>query len=120
VDLRRQHLGRGRPIPQGDRHRDDPLARRHPRDYALHQVGGGLRHTPAGTRQTKPPPLAAEGQQQLLGAGVTAQPQKAMVGKPPSLGFCPSEDRYLFAVRGPRQAINAFTTVQPPFFTDFT
>ena len=36
------------------------------------------------------------------------------------LGFRPSEDRYLFAVRGPRHAIDAFTTVHPPFFMDFT
>jgi hypothetical protein len=36
------------------------------------------------------------------------------------LGFRPSEDQYLFAVRGPRQAIDAFSTVRPPFFMDFT
>jgi hypothetical protein len=36
------------------------------------------------------------------------------------LGFRPAEDRYLFAVRGPRHAIDAFTTVHPPFFMDFT
>jgi hypothetical protein len=36
------------------------------------------------------------------------------------LGFKPSEDRYAYAVRGPRRAIEPFTTVQPPFFIDFT
>jgi hypothetical protein len=36
------------------------------------------------------------------------------------LGFRLSADRYVFAVRSPRQAIDAFTTVQPPFFMDFT
>ena len=41
-------------------------------------VGGGLGHAPPGTRRTKPPPLAAEGQQHLMLAGITAQPQKAM------------------------------------------
>lgn len=35
------------------------------------------------------------------------------------LTFKPSEDRYVFAVRGPRRAIEPFTTVQPPFFIDF-
>lgn len=36
------------------------------------------------------------------------------------LGFHPSDDQYVFAVRGPRRAIESFTTVQPPFFLDFT
>lgn len=36
------------------------------------------------------------------------------------LGFHPSEDRYVFAVRGPRHAIDPFLTVRPPFFLDFT
>jgi GNAT superfamily N-acetyltransferase len=36
------------------------------------------------------------------------------------LGFHPSEDRYAYAVRGPRHIIEAFTTVHPPFFLDFT
>jgi GNAT superfamily N-acetyltransferase len=36
------------------------------------------------------------------------------------LGFHPSEDRYAYAVRGPRRAIEPFTVVQPPFFIDFT
>ena len=36
------------------------------------------------------------------------------------LGFTPSEDRYAYAVRGPRRAIEPFTTVKPPFFIDFT
>jgi hypothetical protein len=44
----------------------------------LDQVGRGLGHTLPGTRRTKPAPLAAEGQEQFLVAGVTAQPQKAM------------------------------------------
>ena len=78
VDLRGQLLGCGHPIPQGDRHRDDPLARRHPGDHAFDQVGGGLGHAPTGTRRTKSPPLAAEGQQHLMLAGITPQPQKAM------------------------------------------
>lgn len=36
------------------------------------------------------------------------------------LGFKPSEERYVYAVRGPRRAIKPFATVQPPFFIDFT
>jgi len=39
---------------------------------------GRLGHASSGTRGTKPPPLATEGQQQFFGARVTAQPQKAM------------------------------------------
>ena len=78
MDLRGQFLRGSHPIPQGDRHRDDPLARRDPGNDPLDQVGRGLGHAPPGTRRTKPPPLAAEGQQQLFVAGVTAQSQKAM------------------------------------------
>jgi hypothetical protein len=37
-----------------------------------------LGHAPTGTRRTKPAAFAAEGQQQLLVAGVTAQSEKAM------------------------------------------
>jgi hypothetical protein len=36
------------------------------------------------------------------------------------LGFHPSDDRYAYAVRGPRSTIAPFATVQPPFFVDFT
>src|SRR4029453_1395359 len=61
MDLRSQLLGRGHPIPQGDRHRDDPLAGGDPGEDPLNQVDGGLGHAPPGTRWTKPPPLAAEG-----------------------------------------------------------
>ena len=39
-------------------------------------VGGGLRHAPPGTGGAKPTPLAAEGEQQVLVAGVTAQPEE--------------------------------------------
>jgi hypothetical protein len=35
------------------------------------------------------------------------------------LAFKPSDDRYVYAVRGPRRAIEPFTRVQPPFFIDF-
>jgi hypothetical protein len=53
--------------------------RRHSRGGdALDQVGRSLGHPPAGTRRTKPPPLATEGQQRLVLARVTAEPQKAM------------------------------------------
>jgi len=78
MDLRGQVLGRGHPIPQGDGHRHDPLAGRHPGDDVLHEVGRGLGHAPGCTRRAKPAPLAAEGQQQLFRARVTAQAQKAM------------------------------------------
>ncbi len=36
------------------------------------------------------------------------------------LGLRPSDDRYAFAVRGPRRVIEPFHTVQPPFFLDFS
>ena len=78
MDLRGEVLRGGHPVPQGDRHRHDPLARRDPGNDLLDQVGSGLGHAPPGTRRTKPPPLAAEGEQQLVVAGVTAQPQKAV------------------------------------------
>jgi hypothetical protein len=76
VDLRGELLGRGHPIPQGDRHRHNPLAGGDPGNDLLDQVGGGLGHAPPGTRRTKPAPLAAEGERQLLVAGVTAQPEE--------------------------------------------
>ena len=75
---RRQGLGRGHPVPQGDGDRDDPLADGNPGNDLRDQVSRRVGHAPPGTRRTKPPPLAAEGQQQLLVAGVTAEPQKAM------------------------------------------
>ena len=78
MDLRGEILGRGHPIPQGDRHRHDPLAYWHPGDDPRNQVGGGLGHAPTGTRRTKPPALAAEWEQQLLVARVTAQPEETM------------------------------------------
>jgi hypothetical protein len=57
---------------------DTPIGGGDPGNDLLDQVGGGLGHAPPGTRRTKPAPLAAEGEQQLLVAGVTAQPQKAV------------------------------------------
>ena len=36
------------------------------------------------------------------------------------LGLHPSEDRYVYVVRGPRGVIEPFAAVQPPFFIDFT
>src|SRR4029453_17259088 len=44
----------------------------------LNQVGSGLGHAPTGTRRPKPPALAAEWEQQLLVARVTAQPEETM------------------------------------------
>src|SRR5215510_1562251 len=94
MDLRRQLLGRGHPIPQGegaplnrrpsadavvgDRHRHDPLAGGAPGHDLLDEVGGGLGHAPPRTGRTKPPPRAAAGRQQLPVAGVTAQPEDTM------------------------------------------
>src|SRR5262249_12654296 len=74
MNLRGELLGRSHPIPQADRHRYDPLARRHPGDDLLDEVGGGLGHAPPGTGGAKPAPLAAESEQELFMAGVTAQP----------------------------------------------
>ena len=69
--------GRG-PVAQRHRYGHHPLACRHPGDDALDQVGRSLGHTPAGTRRTKPAPLATEGQQGLFRTGVTSQAQKAV------------------------------------------
>src|SRR5207249_3033465 len=66
------------PVPQGHRSRHDPLARRDPGNDALDQMRRGLGHPPAGTRRTKPAPLATEDQQHLVLAGVTSQAEKAM------------------------------------------
>jgi len=54
------------------------LADGNPGDDLLDQVPGRLRHAPTGTRRTKPPPLATEGQEHLVVTGVTSQAEKAM------------------------------------------
>src|SRR4030095_8229640 len=54
MDLRRPLLGRGHPIPQGDWHRDDPLAGGDPGNDLLDEVGGGLGHAPPSAGGTKP------------------------------------------------------------------
>src|SRR5215831_17493309 len=72
MDLGREVLGRRHPVAQRDRHRDDPLASRHPGHDARDEVGRRLGHAPGCTRGTKPAPLATEGQQQLFRARVTA------------------------------------------------
>jgi hypothetical protein len=41
-------------------------------------MGGHLGHTPAGTRGTKPPPLAIDGEKHLFFASVTPHSEKAM------------------------------------------
>jgi hypothetical protein len=67
--------GRG-PRAQRHRHGHHPLARRHPGHDALDRVRCGLGHAPARTGGAKAPPLIAEGQQDLLLAGVTSQAQQ--------------------------------------------
>src|SRR5262249_25734324 len=54
----------------------DPLSCRDPGDDLLDEVRRCLRHAPAGTRGTKPPPLATEGHQQLVVARITAEPEQ--------------------------------------------
>jgi hypothetical protein len=70
---RRRH-----PVAQGNGYRDHPLPRGHPRDHLLDEMGGLLRHAPAGTRGAKASFLTAERQQHLVGTGVTPQADKAM------------------------------------------
>ena len=67
--------GRG-PIPQRHRYGDDPLPRRYPGHNTFDQVRRGLGHAPARTGGTKSPSLTAEGQQDLLIAGLTSQAQE--------------------------------------------
>ena len=71
-------LGRSHPIPQWDRHQNNPLAGGDPGDNLRDQMDGGLRHMSPGTGVAQPAPLATEHEQQILVAGVTAQPQRAM------------------------------------------
>src|SRR5262249_26363897 len=62
MDLRRQILGRGHPVPQRDRHRDDPLAGRDPGRDARDEGGGPRGPPPGRPRRAKAGPLAAVGQ----------------------------------------------------------
>jgi hypothetical protein len=75
VALRGQRLGRGPPIPQGDRPRHHPWAAGAPGQDLRDEGGGGLGQAPPGTRRTQPAPLAAAGAPPLLVAEVTAQPE---------------------------------------------
>src|SRR5262249_61191642 len=58
MDLGCEVLGRRHPVPQRDRHRDDPLAGPAPGTSALDEVRGRLGHAPGRTRRAKAPPLA--------------------------------------------------------------
>ena len=78
MDLRRQLLGCGHPIPQRYRYRDDPLVCRYPGDHLLDEVSSSLGHAPPGTRGAKTASFTAESQQQLCVTGITAQPQETM------------------------------------------
>jgi hypothetical protein len=121
MDLRGEVLRGGHPIPQGNGHRDDPLACRHPGNDLLNQVGRRLRHAPPGTRRTKPPPLAAEGQQQLVVAGVTAQPQKAVCeDAAASTTSAATIQSPCNRVRGPGQATASITRHARPNQKDWT
>src|SRR5438093_1265529 len=48
----------------------------HPGDDLLDEVRRHLRHTPPGTRGAKPAPLATEGHQHFVLAGITTQAEK--------------------------------------------
>ena len=63
---------------QRDRKRQHPLAHRHLRDHVIDQVRGALRHAPRAARGAKPASFAREGDQLLMAAVPTAQPQEAV------------------------------------------
>ena len=50
----------------------------------------------------------------LLDMGVVAPSALAR------LGFSPTDTLITFAARGPRRHVEAFATLRPPFFLDFT
>ena len=56
----------GRPVPQGDRHRREPLAGRDPGDRTLDQVGGGLGHLAAPHTMDKTPELSTKSQEDFF------------------------------------------------------
>ena len=58
--------------------REHPLPHWHPWDDIVDQVRSALCHTPCPAGGAKPAPLAGEGQQLLVAALTTAQPQKAV------------------------------------------
>ena len=68
----------GKEDAQRNREREYPLAHRHPRDEVIDQVGGGLCHAPRATRGAKVAPFAGEGDQLLVAAVPTEQPQKSV------------------------------------------
>ena len=75
---RRHQLGlRGQQQAQRDGQREHPLAHRHVRDDAVHQVRR-LGHSPGPARRAKASVLAAEGKQLVVPAVAAAQPQQAV------------------------------------------
>jgi len=76
---RRHQLGlRRQQQAQRNRQRQNPVAHRDTRDDMVDQVGRRLGHAPGSARRTKPPALAAEGDQLVVAAVAAAQPQEAM------------------------------------------
>ena len=63
---------------QRNRKRQYPLAHRHAGDDLIDQVSGSCCHAPRATRRAKPASFAREGDQLLMAAVPTAQPQKAV------------------------------------------
>ena len=68
----------GGPGAQRERHGHHPWPRRAPGEDLFNEMRRHLGHGSPGSRGAKAAPLAAEGQQQLLLAGVTTEPQKAV------------------------------------------
>lgn len=80
------HHGRagGQQETQRERHREHPLAHRHPRQDVVHQQGSALGHAPGPATGAEPPAFATERHQAFVMAGIAAHAQKA-VFQPPTL-----------------------------------
>jgi hypothetical protein len=65
--------------PELERNSQDPLTQRHVRsDDVVHQVCGGVRHTPGVARGADPAELAGEGQEELIATRLADRAGEAM------------------------------------------
>jgi hypothetical protein len=59
-----------------------PLPDRYSRNHPIHQMRGGVRHSPATAGRAKPPIFSGKRKQAVFTAGITMQTKEAMLQYP--------------------------------------